>query len=278
MKKKSFDFSAFAIAIIIIAILFSACGVANSVDPTEGTTKPVTSNSTTKPVTSEGTTAPENTTDKATTNPDDTTKVKFSRYDCFVALDPKEYASLVEAYGSYDCEPGYLYFHKKVYGEIKLLLAKKAKKISIDSFSETKDKVYIVTEEDEILSVNKQDGSYKTIYKAKYGSIDLTSSLDWHNKYIYYTDGDYIIRIDPSNEESKVYTHSNNGITMISACDCFGKDEDHFYCETCCDNRDGLIWLDNDNNCYWYHPETGKNEKFDSMEDLYWRTDDEPAD
>lgn len=267
MERKHFDFSVFAVAIIIIAILFSACGISNSIDPSDNTTNP-----------NENTTKSENISDKTSTEPDDAPEVKFSRYDCFVAPDPKDFPTLVEDYGSYDCVPGYLYFKKEVYGEIKLLLAKKAKRIPYHNLSETIDKVFIVTEDDEIVSINKQDGSYKTIYKAQYGTIDLASLISWHNKYMYYTDGDYIIRIDPSNGKSLVYTHSDNGITTISQSDDYGKVEGYFYCETCCDNKDGLVWTDNDYNCYWYHPETGENEKFDDMDDLYWRTDDEPED
>ena len=257
MKKEAFDLSAFAITLMIIAILLSACGVGNSIGPNESTT------------------VPESTIDETSTDDE----IEFSSYDCFVAPDPEDLPELVEYYDSYDCVAGYLYFNKDVYGEIKLLLAKKAKQqIPIHNLSETKDKVFIVTEDDEIVSVNKQDGSYKTIYKAQYGSIDLTSSNCWRDKFLYYTDGDYIIRIDSSTDESKVYTHSDNGITILSSSDDFGKVEGYFYCETCCDNRDGLIWTDNDYNCYWYHPETGENEKFDDMDDLYWKTDDEPTD
>lgn len=245
MNKKSFDLSAFAVAIIIIAILFSAC--TNGKD--------------------NGNEKPNNITNEDVVYDEDTTVVRFSLWDCFIAHDPKENTEMVVYQESYGCTPGYLYFYREVYGEVKLLLPVKLKQ-SNDIF-EMEDKVYAVTENDEVVKVNKRDGSYETVYKPQYGSIDIHIGQSYDLKYLYFNDGDYIVRLNTSSEEYDIPVHSENGIRWVSAAGCVYNDGEHFYCDVCGENNDYFIWEDKKNNIYWYHPEKGKSEQVEENE-LYW--------
>lgn len=263
MKKKSFDYSAFAVALVIIAILLSACGVGNDVDTNESITKPITSNSTT--ITTEPTTIEDVSDSESSTNHDDPATFQFTTHDCFVAHDDP---LVIEYLQSYDCTPGYVYFKKAVYGEIKQLFEKKSKLMDI---AELVSKVYVVTEDNEVVKVNKEDGTYKTVYKSQYGSINQISYYGLESKYLLFNDGDYIIKLNPSNDECSVAAHSNNGISVIYGC---GGDFDEigFYCKDC--NEEFVVWEDVDYNTFWYHPEKDKNEKIDWNE-LYFGHPDE---
>lgn len=236
MKKKSLNFSVFAVIIIVFAILFTACSIGSD-DPNINTTEPNT-------ITETGENTDSNNTDT----------VKFSTRDCFVAQDDP---IVIEYLESYDCVPCYVYFKKNVFGEIKQLFDKKSKLFDI---AETVSKVYVVTEDNEFVRVNKKDGTYETVYKPQYGSIDQISYVASNSKYILFNDGDYIVKLNPNNEEYSIATHSDNGISVIYGC---GGDFDKigFYCKDC--NEEYVVWEDVDGNTFWYHPEKDENEIID---------------
>ncbi|MCH5316582.1 MAG: hypothetical protein J1E05_01280 [Eubacterium sp.] len=251
MEKKHFTYSVLAITIIIIAILFSACSIGKNADPNENTTN-------SESISNENTTEASNTTSENTTS-------RFTTRDCFVAQDDP---IVIEYLESYDCTPGYVYFKKAVYGETKQLFEKKAKLMDI---AELVSKVYVVTEDNEVVKVNKEDGTYETVYKARYGSINQISYDASNSKYILFDDGDYIIKLNPNNEEYSIATHSNNGISVIYGCS-GDFDERGFYCKDC--NEEFVVWEDADHNTYWYHPEKDENEEIDWSE-LYFGHPDE---
>ena len=249
MDKKSFDFSAFAIAIIIIAILFSACTNGKDSGNDNGNEKP------------------NNITNEAVVYDEDTTVVRFSLWDCFIAHDPKEDTEMVVYQESYGCTPGYLYFEREVYGEVKLLLPIKCKLLC--GVFETENKAYVVTEENEVIKVNKRDGAYETVYKAQYGSIDINIHDFDDLNHLYFNDGDYIVRLNTNTEEYDIPVHSEKGVYWVSAAGSVHDDGDHFYCNVCGENDDYFIWQDNEENIYWYHPEKGESEQVEDRE-LYW--------
>lgn len=251
MNNKAFDFSAFAVALIIIAILFSACS-SNSVDTGENNNDP-------EIVVNDG----------ASADPEYNENVNFNYYDCFIAYDPYLVPDLVEWLEAYDCIPGYIYFEKEVYGEIRLLFDQKLK---INDFEDVKDKLYVVTQDDELVKINKADRSYETMYKAQYGEIDDFSYFDYDHTYMFFTDGDYIVRFNQKTEECKVITKIEKSLDRndLIAGRNFFKRDDRFYCDKCFGSDECFVWRNSDYECYWYHPETGKSEFIGNIDNLWW--------
>ena len=251
MKKNAFDFSAFAVALIIIAILFSACSNGNAnADPNENKKDPdIAAND---------------------FDPDDidNKNVSFDYWDCFIADDPYVDPRGVELHESYDCIPGYIYYEKEVFGEIRLLFDKK---LQVPDYNDAKDKIYVVTQDNELVKINKADRSYETVYKAQYGKIYDFSYLDYDYTYMFFTDGDYIVRLNQKTEECKVITKLDKKLDwhgLIAGREFFPR-EGVYYCDICGGGDECFVWRDEDYNYYWYHPETGVSENVDP-EDLWW--------
>lgn len=253
MKKKIFDFSVLAVSIIIIGILFSACSISKNIDPNVNTTDP-------ESISSENSTKDDSVANENFTSTN-TSGIQFTVDDCFIASDDPY---VIEYYESYDCTPGYVYFEKRVFGEIRPLFEKYLK---ITDIAELVNKIYVVTDDNEVVKVNKEDGSYETVYKPLHGSIDDLAYISEESKYVYFNDGAYIIKLNPSNEEYNIVTRSDYDIFRIyGGGGDFDKSGD-FYCEDC--NEEYVVWEDMDYNFYWYHPETEKIEKV-YWEDLYF--------
>lgn len=254
MKKINLYFFALFIFTVSLALMFSACNNSNYIDTNESANH-------TNSISNENSSAPDNISDTSITNPTNTVS-SFGNWSCFVAPDPEEDPDNVEYYESYDCTPGYLYFKKSVYGEVKPLFEKHLK---TEDFVEIKNKVYVITDDDELVRVNKEDCSYETIYKAQYGSIDIKviGREEPDSKYLYFDDGNYIVRLNTSNEKCEIVTKSDNGISKIygGGEGSFDDAEGCFFCNICGDSEEFFVWADKDENFYWYHPETGKNEK-----------------
>lgn len=267
MKEKAFDFSAFAVAIIIIAILFSACSIGNNADPSGGTTKPNenTGISTTEPTTDDSASDLENNKENK----------RIFNYDQCLVAPADEYS--IELLGTKDFTPGYLLIQDDWESEYELLLAKKMKKT--DYLAEFKSSVYGVTESNEIIEVSKIDGSYKTVYTAKHGTINYISGVVCVNRYVYFNDGNYIIELDPVTNECTEKLKSDKGIYRIFAGgDVIRINDLSFYCDTCLERDDYFIWQDNeDENYYWHHPETGEDELIENMDYVHtygWNIDE----
>lgn len=251
MNKKAFDFSAFAVALIIIAILFSACS-SNPVDTGENNNDPeIIVN------------------DAASADSEYNENVNFDYFDCFIAYDPYLYPHMVKSLEAYDCIPGYIYYEKEVYGEIRLLFDKKLK---IQDYEDVKDKLYVVTQDNELVKINKADRSYETVYKAQYGDIDDFSYFDYDYTYMFFTDGDYIVRYNQKTEECKVITKIEKSLDRndLIAGRNFFKRDDRFYCDKCFGSDECFIWRNSDYDCYWYHPETGESEFIGALDNVWW--------
>lgn len=205
--------------------------------------------------------------EESNSSPDNIKAVAFTIWDCFIAPDPEVEPEYVEYYESYDCIPGYVYFKKDVYGEVKLLLAKQLK---VQDIADVVNKVYAVTEDNEVVSVNKQDCSYNTVYKLQYDSCDDIEINEKRNL-LYFNDGDYIIQLNTSNDNCEIVVHSDNGVSQIVGGGSFGKVDGFYYCDICGDTGEFFIWRDNDLKTYWYHPETCESEQID-WESLFWGT------
>lgn len=252
MKNKVLDFSAFAVALIIIAILFSACSSGKApVDAGENTDDPeIVVNEIDEADNTYNQLAP------------------FEYYDCFIARDPYLYPDDLEWHDSYDCIPGYVYFEKEVYGRVRLLFDKKLK---LQFYEDVKDKIYVVTEDNELVEINKADRSYETVYKAQYGDID-DFSFDYDNTYMFLTDGDYIVRFNQKTKESKVITKiekSRDRNDIIPGRNFFKRDH-LFYCDKCFGTDECFIWRNSEYECYWYHPETGESEFIGDLDNIWW--------
>lgn len=186
-------------------------------------------------------------------------KISFTQWDTFIAPDPEIRPDDVEYYGSYNCVPGYIYFKKGVYGEIKPLLTKK---LMVQRHIELYDKVYAVTEDREVVSLNKLDGSCKTVYTLQHGlctDIDINTKEDL----LYFNDGAYIVQLNTGDETFKIVAQSNNGVSKLVGGGGYSKVENFYYCDICGGGSEFFIWQDKDKNTFWYHPETGENEEID---------------
>ena len=263
MKEKGFGLSAFAVAIIIIAVLFSACSF-NSVDSSEKTTNPDEIITTTEPTTGDKGNTFEN---------DEKIEPVFNYAQCMVA-PVDEYS--IELLGTQKFTPGYLLFHEDDESEYELLLAKKMK--ATDYLAEFKSVVYGVTESNEIIEVSKKDGSFKTVYTARHGSINYISDVNCFYRYVYFNDGDYIIELDPVTNECTEKLKSDKGVYRIFAGgDVIKINDISFYCDTCLEEEDYFIWQDNEEeNYYWHHPETDEDELIENMDNVYtygWNID-----
>ena len=198
----------------------------------------------------------------------------FEYSQCMVA-PADEYS--IELLGTQDFTPGHLLIQEDWESEYELLLAKKIKKT--DYLAEFKSVVYAVTENNEIIEVSKTDGSYKTVYTAKHGSIDYISSVNCFYRYVYFSDGNYIIGLDPVTNECTEKLKSDKGIYRIFAGgDVIKLNDLSFYCDTCLEREDYFIWQDNENeNYYWHHPETGEDELIENMDYVHtygWNIDE----
>lgn len=242
MNKKIFDFSVFAVAVIIISILFSACG--SNADPVDSEEESNTS----APIVSENVSDSDN----------DEYDSVYEYYQCFVAWEG-------EMADENNLTPGYLYFREDWESEIRLLLAKKIKDGTLADF---KNSVYVITDEDEIIEVSKIDGSYKTVYTAKHGSIDYISGVRCVNRYVYFNDGNYIIELDPiTNECTEKLESDKKIISIIPGGDVIKYNEYAIYCDICGGEGEYFIWIagseDEGYESYWHHPETGEDELID---------------
>lgn len=258
MKNKAFDGSVLAIALVIIGILFSACSIGNNVDSNEKSTTPNGNPDiiTTEPVRKKNINTSEN---------DEENEFVYVYNQCFVAPYDEYSIELLE---TQNFTPGYLLIKEDwEKNEYKVLLAKKFKDMDGAEF---KNSVYVVTEENEIIEVSKTDGSYKTVYTAKHGSIDCISDIACLNRYVYFNDGNYIIELDPLTNECTEKLKSDKGIYDIySGGDVFKLNDSSFYCDTCLERDDYFIWQDNDKNFYWHHPETGEDEPIEDINNLH---------
>ena len=184
---------------------------------------------------------------------------------CFVAPDPETRADFVELYSSYDCVPSYLYFKKHVYGEPMLLLAKECKFIAY----ETANTAWVASKDNEFLKVNKFDGSYEVLYRAQNGEISgcLNSYRDgeYKGRLLYIQDGSCIVQMDRETGEYTIPVRSDNGISWYAGVGAIENSkayhEDAYICEECGYDGDYILWADDDDNYFWYHPETGENER-----------------
>ena len=193
--------------------------------------------------------------------------------DCFIAPDPETNPSAAEVYDSYDCTVGYVYYVDKVRPvERRLLVDKKFKAVGI---FQTNLVFYGITEENELLKVNKSDGSYEIVYTSQNGNItELNSSLlvtekngvYLHEKgrLLYIVDGKDIVIMETNTGKYEI-VHSDNGVVRTWWAgyqeEIAAFHEDAYICGECGYNGNYVIWEDNESNFFWYHPETGEIEQ-----------------
>ena len=198
--------------------------------------------------------AEKDTAEEAATLDDELTRLEW---ECFVATpwaDPKFFAK-------HDLVDGYIYFQEDEDGDVELLLARKIKHID---FLQLANEMYVVSEEDELLKVNKRNGSYEVIYTAEFGSID-NLTYNEEKTVLLFNDGNYIMWMNTTDGSYETLVVSDNGVSNIAPGD-FATDvsdifEGFYYCKDCGKNDKTIIWRDNDNKTYWYHSDTGENEE-----------------
>lgn len=181
---------------------------------------------------------------------------------CYIA--PYEESEWFESLcGKGEYVPGYIYYGKEKHGgngKLRVLLEKKFKDGDETNY-QTNTMIYAVSLEDEVVEVDKRYGSYRVLYTAQYGSVDILACSDRvgdeEARLVYVSDGDYIVQIDKETGEYTLPVHSDNGVSKIY---CQGTWLDVETCQYCVYDKDYIIWADSDENWFWYHPEVDKNE------------------
>lgn len=185
-------------------------------------------------------------------------------YKLWCNIAPYEETDWFEHFcGKGEYEPGYIYYELRDYGGRgkPLALLEKKFKDSSDAYYQTDTMMYAVSLEDEVVEVDKRDGSYRVLYTAQYGSVDILACSDRvgdeEARLVYVNDGDYIVQIDKNTEEYTLPVHSEGGISEIY---CQGTWLHVATCRYCVYDKDYIVWADSDENWFWYHPEVDKNE------------------
>ena len=200
--------------------------------------------------------------------------------DCFVAPDPKTDPELVEFFGSYNCEPGYVYFEEETFGRVALLLDKKCKSVNPHCWYQNEEYFWTVSQENEIIKVNKRQGTYETlftldapydgdIYRLECSIIpdkDDPSRPKEEGRLIYfaYTDGyhRYILILERDTDKYDIL-HCTDGLLSFYGAgyqeSAVGASDEPYICEVCGYTGNYVIWENNYHEFFWYHPETGEN-------------------
>lgn len=200
--------------------------------------------------------------------------------DCFIAPDPKTYPNLVEFFGSYNCEPGYIYFEKETFGRVALLLDKKCKDLPTHDWYQNEEYFWTVSEENEIIKVDKREGTYEVlftlgapdgeIYRFKYSGIPDKDDPEQYEQgrlmYFAYTDGyQYYIVILERDTDKYDILHCTYGLQNFYEAgwqeDMKAMDvsDEPYICEVCGYTGNYVIWENMYNEFFWYHPESGEN-------------------
>ena len=190
--------------------------------------------------------------------------IRPNKYRMWCVIAPYEETDWFETFcGKGEYEPGYIYYELEDYGgsgKLKVMLEKKFKD-SYDTNYQTDTMMYAVSLEDEVVEIDKRDGSYRVLYTAQYGSVDILTCSDRVGdedaRLVYVTDGDYIVQIDKNTGEYTLPVHSDNGFSEIY---CQGTWLSVATCQYCVYDKDYIVWADSDENWFWYHPEVDKNE------------------
>ena len=205
--------------------------------------------------------------------------------DCFIAPDPQTKANMVEYFNSYDCEPGYIYFEEETFGRVALLLDKKCKTFSPHGWYQNEEYFWTVTEDEEIIKVNKRTGDYKVLYALDvrgeepdweivgfdysiipYPKMNVERAESGRVMYFHYVDGyrDYLLILDRDTDEYEILEFQG-GLGKFYAA---GWQEDMkargaavepYICDVCGYTGNYVIWENMYNEYFWYHPETGEN-------------------
>ena len=197
--------------------------------------------------------------------------------DCFIAPDPKTDAELVEFFNSYDCEPGYIYFEEETFGRVALLLDKKCKYMSsCSSYYQNEDYFWTISEDEEIIKVNKRTGSYEVLFALdapdgkiyRFGYTTFPDIPSEHGRLMYfaYTDGYqyYIIILERDTDKYDIL-HCTDGLQYFyvagwqESMKADGVSDEPYICEVCGYTGNYVIWENMYNEFFWYHPETGEN-------------------
>ena len=197
--------------------------------------------------------------------------------DCFIAPEPKTDPSLVEFFKSQDCEPGYIYFEEETFGRVALLLDKKCKP---DNWYQTEEYFWAISEEEEIIKVNKREGTYEVLFAldAPDGRIyrlnySLLYDSDDHEQYeegrlicFAYTDGynGHLIILERDTDKYEDLRFAEGLKDFYTAgwqenAKTDGVSDEPYICDICGYTGNYVIWENNYNEFFWYHPETGEN-------------------
>ena len=161
---------------------------------------------------------------------------------------------------------GALYFEKTAYSTLNMLLDIKFKdENEVHTYqSEKLPYIYAVTLDDRLLEVDKRDGSFKVLYAAQYGTIDnleySSRPGETEGRLLYINDGDHIVQIDRETGEYTVPIgpeYIDNGVSYIYGPGTWLNVD---ACDYCFYDKDFIIWEDNDENYFYYHPEVDKAE------------------
>lgn len=192
--------------------------------------------------------------------------------NCFIAYDPETSPGMVEFLGSYGCEPGYIYFEE----DIRLLLDKKCKLLGGMDYYQNDDYFWTVSEDNEVIKVNKRDGTYEVLFALDapdgniydfmysfypsdypgYGRVMYFAYTDGYDSHLIILDRDTDKYEDLCFEEGLKYFYPAGWQESMEA---EGVDDEPYICDVCGYTGNYVIWKNNNDEFFWYHPETGEN-------------------
>ena len=261
-----------SIAALLCAILLAGCASEGGYQAEESSTE-------TKPLIEGITAAPDNGREvQEPLPPIDSIEVLG---DCFIAPDPNTQPDLAEFFNSYDCEPGYVYFEEETFGRVALLLDKKCRDIAPHDWYQNEEYFWTVSQENEIIKVKKREGIYEVlfaldapdgeIYRFEYSIVPHPKSNtdrveEGRVMYFAYTDGyrDHLLILDRDTDEYEILDFPDglqNFYTVGWQEDMKAAEvnDEPYICEVCGYTGNYVIWENNYNEFFWYHPETGEN-------------------
>lgn len=141
------------------------------------------------------------------------------------------------------CEVGYLYVQDMSTREISQVLTQPVSEFCLDG-----EMLYCIVDDLFIVKTDCSGEQLNILYTAVYGSLDNLTICDG---YLYFSDGDYIIKLDTNGGNTTILTQGEN-IALIYPI-----------------ANSVFAWMDNDGNTYVYDVETNEEEVVD-FEDLVY--------
>ena len=127
---------------------------------------------------------------------------------------------------------------------------------------------FLFKDGDSLIRLDGNTARTDEVYASQYGGLEIIDRYQYLFK-----DGDMVVRANEEATGFETLFEAANGITeanfpffaeigRLNIQELFPDEDvsDFYTCEECCENKDYIIWADDDANWFWYHPHSGENE------------------